>query len=56
MTESVSTKIEDAHLLVLRLQQFYQGSNRRRDELLRKFHETPNDFDIKELVESVGEV
>ncbi|CAD6570740.1 MAG: hypothetical protein CYPHOPRED_004137 [Cyphobasidiales sp. Tagirdzhanova-0007] len=56
VTESVSTKTEDAQLLVLRLQQFYQGSNRRRDALLRRFHERPQEFNVEELVQSVGEV
>lgn len=56
LTDSVSTKINDAHLLVLRLQQFYQGSHALRTDLLKDFHERPAQFDVQKLVDSVGEV
>lgn len=56
VTPDVSTKIGDGQVLTLRLQQFYQGVNERRTNLLRTFHERPEEFSVDELVDSVGEV
>lgn len=59
LTDSVSTKMENAQLLVHRLQQFYNpkkgdGKAEARSELLRVFHEEQDKFDIAKLVDSVG--
>lgn len=56
LTDAVSTKLPDAQLLTLRLQQFYQNKHAGRAELLRVFHEEQDKFDVKKLVELVGEV
>lgn len=56
VTPDVSTKAGDGQVLVLRLQQFYQGSNERRMKLLRDFHENQEEFSVEELVDSVGEI
>lgn len=56
VTEGVSTKLGDAQLLVLRLQQFYQNKHDGRAQMLRDFHEQPEKFDVNKLVEIVGEV
>jgi ATP synthase F1 complex assembly factor 1 len=56
ISESVSTSAADAQLLVLRLQQFYQDKNEQRAKLLRSFHEDQANFDVKELMDSVGKL
>lgn len=56
ITENVSTTPADAQLLVLRLQQFYQDKNETRAKLLRTFHENQSEFNVEELVQSVGQL
>lgn len=54
ISENVSTTPADAQLLVLRLQQFYQDKHETRAKLLRSFHEDQAQFDVNELIKSVG--
>lgn len=56
LTPDCATKLPDAQLLVLRLQQFYQGADQTRADLLKTFHEKPEVFDVERLVASVGDV
>jgi len=56
LTPDCATKLPDAQLLVLRLQQFYQDAKPARADLLRTFHEKPEVFDVEALVKSVGEI
>ncbi|KAK9899277.1 ATP11-domain-containing protein [Cystobasidium minutum MCA 4210] len=56
LSENVATTPADAQLLVLRLQQFYQDNHETRAKLLRTFHEDQAQFDVNELIKSVGQL
>jgi ATP synthase F1 complex assembly factor 1 len=49
---------QDAQLLAMQLQQFYLwgGTNREREELLRLFHEKPEDFNWEHLLKHADPV
>lgn len=58
ITPNVALNSTDAQVLAVRMQLFYNDSGkdgsieRQRRELLRSFHETPDQFDVEKLIKA----